>query len=145
MYDYYLGGKDNFPADREAAENALSVVPDGRAVARANRRFMVRAVRYLARQGIKQFVDLGAGIPTSPNVHEVARGTIPDAHVVYVDNDPVVTVHNRALLANNNSGIGAMHGDIRYPLDIATSEALRQVIDFSQPVAVLWLLAWSGP
>lgn len=139
MYDYYLGGKDNFPADRVAAETALSVVPDGRAVARANRRFMVRAVRYLARQGINQFVDLGTGIPTSPNVHEVARGIIPDARVVYVDNDPVVTAHNRALLANNNSGIAAVHGDIRYPLDIATSDALRQAIDFSQPVAALFV------
>ena len=139
MYDYYLGGKDNFTADREAAEKALSVIPEGRAVARANRRFMVRAVRYLARNGIKQFIDLGTGIPTRPNVHEAARGITPDAHVVYVDNDPVVTMHNRALLANNNTGVVALHGDIRYPQGIATSEPLRRVIDFSQPVAVLFV------
>jgi len=129
MYDYYLGGKDNFPADREAAEKALSVVQQGRAVAWANRRFLVRAVRYLARNGIRQFIDLGTGIPTSPNVHEVARSITPDARVVYVDNDPVVTLHNRALLANNNTGIAALHGDIRYPLDIATNDALRNLQD----------------
>jgi hypothetical protein len=139
MYDYYLGGKDNFPADRAAAEKALSVVPDGRAVARANRRFMVRAVRYLARNGIRQFIDLGTGIPTSPNVHQVARGIAPDARVVYIDNDPVVTLHNRALLANNNSGISALHGDIRYPLDVAKGYALHRAIDFRQPVAVLFV------
>ena len=104
MYDYYLGGKDNFPVDREAAEEALTVVPQGRAIARANRRFLVRAVRYLAQNGIRQFIDLGTGIPTSPSVHEVAREIVPDARVVYVDNDPVVTVHNRALLANNRRG-----------------------------------------
>jgi hypothetical protein len=139
IYDYYLGGKDNFPADRQAAELALSVVPDGRAVARANRRFMVRAVRYLARNGIKQFIDLGTGIPTSPNVHEVAREITSDARVVYVDNDPVVTIHNRALLANNNDGVAALHGDIRYPLEIAKSRTLRRVIDLAQPVAVLFI------
>jgi hypothetical protein len=139
MYDYYLGGKDNFPADRRAAEKALSVVPQGRAVARANRRFMVRAVKYMARNGIKQFIDLGTGIPTSPNVHEIVRGIAPDARIAYVDNDPVVTIHNRALLANNNDGVAAIHGDIRYPLDIVTSRTLRQIIDFGQPVAVLFV------
>jgi len=139
MYDYYLGGKDNFPADRRAAEKALSVVPQGRAVARANRSFMVRAVRFMARNGVRQFIDLGTGIPTSPNVHEIARGITPDARVAYVDNDPVVTMHNRTLLANNNDGIAAIYGDVRYPLDIVTSGALRQIIDFSQPVAVLFV------
>lgn len=139
MYDYYLGGKENFPADREAAEKALSVVPQGRAIAWANRRFMVRAVRHLARNGISQFIDLGTGIPTSPNVHEVARTIIPDARVVYLDNDPVVTAHNRALLANNKSGVFALHGDIRYPFDIVESAALRQIIDFSRPVAALFV------
>jgi S-adenosyl methyltransferase len=79
MYDYYLGGKDNFPADREAAEKAMSVVPQSRAVAWANRRFLIRAVKYLARNGITQFIDLGTGIPTSPNVHEVARRIVPEA------------------------------------------------------------------
>jgi hypothetical protein len=88
MYDYYLGGKDNFPVDREAAEQALSVVPFGREVARANREFLVRAVTFMARNGISQFIDLGTGLPTRPNVHEVARSIHPDARVLYVDNDP---------------------------------------------------------
>lgn len=87
MYYYHLGGKDHFPADREAAEKALSVVPSGRELARANRAFLVRAVKHLAGQGIDQFIDVGTGLPTSPNVHEVARSVIPDARVVYVDND----------------------------------------------------------
>jgi hypothetical protein len=139
MYDYYLGGKDNFSADRQAAEKALSVVPQGQAIAWANRRFMVRAVEHLARNGISQFIDLGTGIPTSPSVHEAARAITPDARVVYLDNDPIVTTHNRALLANNNSGVIALHGDIRYPFDILASAALSEVIDFSQPVAVLFV------
>jgi len=139
IYDYYLGGKDNFPADREAAERALSVLPQGRAVAWANRRFLVRAVRYLAHNGIRQFIDLGTGIPTRPNVHEVARSIVPTARVVYVDNDPEVTLHSRALLAKDRDGIAALYGDIRYPLAIVTNHALRQVIDFRQPVGVLFV------
>jgi S-adenosyl methyltransferase len=87
MYDYYLGGKDNFPADCEAAELALSVVPFGREVARVNRQFLVRAVMFMARNGIDQFIDLGTGLPTRPSVHEVARSVQPDARVLYVDND----------------------------------------------------------
>lgn len=87
MYDHYLGGKDNFPADREAAEQALSVVPFGREVALANRQFLVRAVTFMARSGIDQFIDLGTGLPTKPNVHEVAREILPGARVLYVDND----------------------------------------------------------
>jgi len=93
MYDYYLGGKDNFPADREAAEQALSVVPFGREVALANRQFLARAVTFMARNGIDQFVDLGMGIPSRPNVHEVARNIRPGARVLYVDNDPMVCAH----------------------------------------------------
>ena len=99
MYDYYLSGKDNFPRDREAAERALKVFPAGRDLAWANRRFMVSAVKFLARKGIDQFIDIGTGIPTSPNVHEVARSVNPAANVAYVDNDPVVLAHDRALLA----------------------------------------------
>jgi hypothetical protein len=139
MYDYYLGGKDNFAADRAAAEKALSVVPDGRKVAWANRRFLVRAVRYLARNGIEQFIDLGTGIPTSPNVHETARDFVPHARVAYVDNDPIVTVHNRALLELAGDGIIAVRGDIRYPLNIITNHAVREVIDFRQPVGILFV------
>jgi hypothetical protein len=139
MYDYYLGGKDNFAADRVAAEKVLSVVPCGRQIALANRRFLVRAVRHLARNGIGQFVDIGTGIPTSPNVHETARLANPAARVVYVDNDPVVIAHSKALLANGDLGIAAIHGDIRYPLDIITNATLNGIIDFRSPVAVLFV------
>jgi S-adenosyl methyltransferase len=95
IYDYLLGGKDNYAADRLAGQRALAAIPEIRNVARANSRFLVRAVRFAAEQGIGQFIDLGTGFPTSPNVHEVARGTCPGANVIYVDNDPVVTAHNR--------------------------------------------------
>jgi hypothetical protein len=138
IYDYYLGGHDNYPADQAAAENALTAVPQGRTIARANRRFLARAVRYMADQGIGQFIDLGTGIPTRPNVHEVARSVIPGARVVYVDNDPLVTAHNRALLARAE-GIAAVHGDIREPHGILTSPELGQLIDFDQPVGVLFV------
>jgi S-adenosyl methyltransferase len=137
MYDYYLGGKDNWAADRAAAEKALSVVPRGRQIALANRRFLARSVKYIAGCGISQFVDIGTGIPTSPNVHETARLLSPDARVAYVDNDPVVIAHNRALLADERNGIAVVQGDIRSPLDIITNPALTRVIDFSRPLAVL--------
>jgi hypothetical protein len=139
MYDYYLGGKDNFAADRDAAEKALSVVPDGRKVAWANRRFLVRATRYLASKGIDQFIDLGTGIPTSPNVHETAKEIVGGARVAYVDNDPIVTVHNRALLESAGSGIIAVRGDIRYPLNVLANHAVGEVIDFSRPVGILFV------
>jgi S-adenosyl methyltransferase len=139
MYDYYLGGKDNFAVDRAAAEKALAVVPDGRQVAWANRRFLVRAVKYLARQGIEQFIDLGTGIPTSPNVHETARSIIPGARVAYVDNDPIVIVHDRALLASVGKRIIAVRGDVRYPLNILANHALGEVIDFRRPVGILFV------
>jgi len=139
MYDYYLGGKDNFAADRTAAEKALSVVPNGKQVAWANRRFLVRVVKHLARNGISQFIDLGTGIPTSPNVHEVARSINPGSRVVYVDNDPLVTVHSRALLADIDEGIAAIYGDIRYPRNITLDAKVREVIDFSLPVGVLFV------
>src|ERR1700735_3861943 len=98
MYTYFLGGKDNYPADREAAEEVLAVTPDARLFARTNRAFLRRAVRYLAADGMRQFVDIGAGLPTQENVHEVAQGVTPEARVVYVDNDPVVLAHGRAML-----------------------------------------------
>ncbi len=138
MYDYYLGGKDNYAVDREAAEKALSVVPDGRWVARANRSFLVRAVSLMAERGVRQFVDLGTGIPTSPSVDEVARAVHADARVLYVDNDATVTVHNRALLAKSQ-GIVALDGDIRQPYKIFASPELQELIDFGQPVGVLFV------
>jgi hypothetical protein len=138
MYDYYLGGKDNFPADREAAEQALSVVPFGREVARANRQFLVRAVMFMAREGIGQFIDLGTGLPTRPNVHEVARSIHPQARVLYVDNDPMVCSHARALLATND-GVAAIQGDIRAPRAILDDPVTRAMIDFTRPVGVLFV------
>ena len=138
MYDYYLGGKDNFPADREAAEQALSVVPFGRQVARANRQFLVNVVTFMARGGISQFIDLGTGLPTSPNVHEVARSIHPHARVLYVDNDPMVCSHARALLATND-GVAAIQGDIRTPQSILNDPLTRTTIDFTRPVGVLFV------
>ena len=138
MYDYYLGGKDNFAADRAAAEKALAVVPNGRQIAQANRHFLAHAVVLMANHGIRQFIDLGTGIPTSPAVHELASMIQPGAHVLYVDNDPTVTVHNQALLAKS-AGVRAIHGDIRAPYGIFTSPALEEFIDFDQPVGVLFV------
>lgn len=138
MYDYYLGGKDNFQADREAAEQALSVVPFGRDVARANRQFLARAVTFMAREGIGQFIDLGTGLPTRPNVHEVARSIQPDARVLYVDNDPMVCSHARALLATND-GVVAIQGDVRTPQAILIDPVTRALIDFTRPVGVLFV------
>jgi hypothetical protein len=139
MYDYYLGGKNNFAADRAAADIALSAVPDGKKAARDNREFLVRAVRYLAGEGIDQFIDLGTGIPTSPNVHEVAQGTNPASVVAYVDNDPMAVAHGRALLADSGNGTIAVDGDIRHALSILTDSPVRDLIDFSRPVGVLFV------
>jgi len=136
MYDYYLGGKDNFEADREAAEKAMSIYPEIRMIARGNRGFMSRAVRNAAESGIRQFIDLGTGIPTIPNVHEIARQTHADARVVYVDNDPIVSVHNRAL-RETRDGVIAIDADIRRHADVTGHPDVRRLIDFDQPVAVL--------
>lgn len=136
MYDYYLGGKDNFPADREAAEKVIAAYPQTRALAVENRRFLARAVEFLASQGIRQFVDLGTGLPTSPNVHEVAQKIRPDARVVYVDNDPVVTAHSRAL-CGGYAGVAVIDGDIRWPQEILTDWRLTDLIDLAEPVAFL--------
>ncbi len=138
MYDYYLGGKDNYEADREAAEKALSIVPFGRSIARANRYFLMHAVLVMADQGITQYIDLGTGLPTSPSVHELARAIQPGAHVLYVDNDAVVTAHNRAILANR-LGIEAIQADIRDPDAILANPELLSLIDFTKPVGVLFV------
>lgn len=136
MYDYYLGGKDNFPADREAAKRQMAVNPQASRAVHNNRRFLVRAVRFVAEQGIDQYVDLGAGIPTSPNVHEVARELDPGARIAYVDNDPVVVSHSRALRATE-PGVMAIEADAR---DTDTILArLTGHLDWSRPVAVLAL------
>jgi hypothetical protein len=136
MYDYYLGGKDNFPADREAAEQALAATPAVRDMARQNRAFLQRVVRFLARDaGIRQFIDIGTGLPTQGNVHEIAQAITPDARVVYVDNDPIVIVHSDALLAGHNTT--AIQADLREPNVILEHPEVREVIDLDQPVAIL--------
>lgn len=137
MYDYYLGGKDNFAADRAAAERVLATAPEARTAARANRAFLGRAVHYLAAEcGVRQFVDIGAGLPSQGAVHEVAHRVDPDARVVYVDYDPVVGAHAEALLACHDT-IRFVPADLRDPADVLGHPGTRALIDFDQPVAVL--------
>jgi O-methyltransferase involved in polyketide biosynthesis len=138
IYDYLLYGKDNFAVDRAAAEKLMESRLDPRRLSLANRAFLYRAVRFLARQGVAQYLDLGSGLPTSPSVHEVARDVIPGARVAYVDHDPIVVRHNDALLATRD-GVTTIRGDIRDPDTILADEALAACIDFRQPVAVLLL------
>ncbi|MCK2221786.1 SAM-dependent methyltransferase [Actinomadura sp. ATCC 31491] len=136
LYDYYLGGKDHFPADREAAERILKVAPEVRAAARANRAFLGRAVRHLAEAGIRQFLDVGTGLPTQESVHQVAAKVAPGSQVVYVDVDPVVLVHARALLSGQ-PGTAVVQGDLRKPAEILGHPEVLGAIDFSRPVGVL--------
>jgi hypothetical protein len=137
MYDYFLGGKDNFAVDRDRAEEVIRQSPHVPFMAHANRDFLGRAVWYLAGEcGIRQFIDIGTGLPTQENVHQVAQRTVSRARVVYVDNDPLVLVHARALLADNPN-THVMAGDLREPWAILSDPHVRGVIDFSQPVAVL--------
>ena len=138
VYDYILGGKDNFAVDRAAAERILEAAPDSRLLAQLQRKFLVRVVRLMAESGIRQFIDLGTGIPTSPSVHEAARSVDPSACAVYVDYDPMVVVHNRALLETAD-GVVAIEGDLRRPDEILADPALRALIEFDEPVAVLML------
>ncbi len=135
MYDHFLHGKDNFAADREAADKLTALMPQLPAIARDNRAFVRRAVRFAAGRGIRQFIDVGAGLPTQGNVHEVARGAAPDATVVYVDNDPVVCTHGRALLADG--AVGIVEADLRRPDQILGDPLTRTLIDFAEPVALL--------
>jgi S-adenosyl methyltransferase len=136
MYDYLLGGKDNYAVDRAAVEEALKVWPDMAFTARANRAFLGRAVRYLAGEaGIRQFLDIGTGIPTAGNAHEVAQAIAPECRVVYVDYDPVVLAHARALLDSHEAGATEfIDADLR-DTDTILAEANR-LLDFSRPVAV---------
>jgi S-adenosyl methyltransferase len=138
MYDYLLGGKDNFAADRVAAEQLLAVIPDVAAIAADNRAFLGRAVRYLTSQGVRQFLDLGSGLPTRSNVHEVAQRDAPDTRVVYVDYDPVVALHGKALLATSGDVV-SLHADLTDPSSILEHPDLRQVLDLSQPVGLICL------
>ncbi|MFH8634345.1 SAM-dependent methyltransferase [Streptomyces lydicus] len=136
MYDYYLGGWDNYEVDRVAAERVIEVHPQVRLSARANRAFLRRAVRTLVGDGIRQIIDIGTGIPTSPNTHEVARETAPDTRVVYVDNDPIVATHAGARLTDTTH-TGFVLGDVREPRAILDHPTVRELIDFDRPVALL--------
>ncbi len=144
MYNYGLGGKDNFAADREAVQSLFKLAPENAYVPKANRQFLGKAVRFAAEQGIRQFIDLGAGLPSQGSTHEVARLVQPDAHVVYVDSDPVVLAHARALLAGNDSGLAVIGEDIRNPTLILEHPETRRLIDFSQPAAVLFVAVVHG-
>jgi trans-aconitate methyltransferase len=137
VYNYWLGGKDNFAADRAAGEQAIKAFPNIVLSARANRAFLARAVRFLAEEaGIRQFLDIGTGIPSANNTHEVAQSVAPESRVVYVDNDPVVLAHARALLASNPEGAtDYIDADLRNPQQILAGA--ERLLDFSRPVAVM--------
>jgi hypothetical protein len=139
MYDWWLGGRHNFAADRALGEAFVQAIPTIRDMAQANRSFLERAVGYLVRDaGVRQFLDIGTGIPTSPNLHEVATGIDPRCRVVYVDNDPIVLAHSRALIAGTAPGtIEYLHADLREPDRILGDPALAATLDLTQPVALI--------
>jgi hypothetical protein len=136
VYDFFLGGKDNFAADRELAARIAALSPDWVQACRDNRQFVGRAVTWAAGQGIRQFLDLGAGLPTYPAVHETAREIIPDARVCYVDNDPVVATHARALLTEP-SGVDVAEVDLSDPAGVLEHPKVTRIIDPAEPVCVL--------
>lgn len=138
MYDYLLGGSYNFPADRETAERALVINPDMRKIVVANRTYLCRAVRYLLDQGIDQFLEVGSGLATAGNVHEMVQATNPTARVVYVDIDPVAYHLNLAILKDNPLA-AAIRADARQPEQILSHPQVRSLLDFDRPVAVLLL------
>ena len=137
VYDYWLGGKDNFTVDREVGEKVLEIHPETVLSVQANRKFLERSVRYLATtEGISQFLDVGTGLPSANNTHEVAQAAIPQARVVYVDNDPIVLAHARALLTSSPEGAtGYLDADIKDTDEILAGAA--RLLDFSQPVGVM--------
>jgi len=136
-YDYLLGGKDNFPADRAVVEEALKFAPEARDRVRANRAFLRRVVKFLVGEvGIRQILDIGTGLPTQDNVHEVASRLAPDTRVVYVDNDPIVLVHAQALLSEEKTTT-VIQADMRSPQAILDHPETRRMLDFDQPMAVL--------
>jgi O-methyltransferase involved in polyketide biosynthesis len=140
-YDYWLGGKDNFAADRDSGDRIAEVFPSIRTAVRENRRFLHRVVAYLAAEaGIRQFIDIGAGIPTRPTVHDLAQAIDPTCRVAYVDNDPMVLAHARALMTSSLEGVTAyVQADLRDPEAILADPALTAAIDFTRPVAVLMI------
>jgi SAM-dependent methyltransferase len=136
VWDYWLGGKDNFAADRELAEKMLAIHPVSAQMARENRQFLGRAVSYVAARGVRQFVDVGAGLPTALNTHEIAQRVTPEARVAYVDNDPVVISHARSLLAKS-PGVIAVPGDMRDPAGILSDAGLTGLISLAEPACVI--------
>ncbi|MCP9212858.1 SAM-dependent methyltransferase [Streptomyces cucumeris] len=138
MYDYFLGGKTHYAVDTQAAEQVEAVWPDVKPWTRANRAFMHRATRWLAAEaGIRQFLDIGTGIPTEPNLHQVAQGVAPESRVVYADNDPIVLAYAQALLLSTPEGRTAyMHADITEPEAILAAEELHSTLDLTRPVAL---------
>lgn len=138
-YNYWTGGKDHFAADRESGDRIAAAFPTIRTAARENRAFLHRAVNFLAGQaGIRQFLDIGTGIPASPNVHELAQTITPDARVAYVDNDPMVVAHMRALTSSTPEGATTyLHADLRHPGQILTHPDLTATLDLTQPVGLL--------
>ena len=145
IYDYLLNGKDNFAADREVAERLMAVAPLTVEVTRENRQFLARAVTWAANQGTKQFIDLGCGLPTVPNTHETARAVTGGSRVAYVDNDPVVLAHLRALAAKDDPGVTVVGGDVREPNTIL--DAVAAGVDLSEPACLLmgFLLHFFAP
>lgn len=139
LYDYFLGGKDNFTADREAAQLVLRSCPGARVAARENRTFLARSVGYLAGEvGIRQFLDIGTGLPTANNTHEVAQRIAPDSRVVYADNDPLVLAHVRALLTSSPDGrTRYIEADLRRPEKILANRVVRETLDFTRPIALM--------
>jgi len=139
FWDYLLGGKDNYPIDREVGEQVLAIFPDLLDSARADRGFLLRVVRYLVKEaGIRQLLDIGTGLPTVNNTHQVAQATAPECRIVYVDNDPMVLVHARALLTSTSQGkTDYLHADVRDPEAILDQAA--QTLDFQQPIALMLL------
>lgn len=136
MYDYYLGGSHNFAADRDMAQQAIEILPELPQNMRTNRAFLRRAVRFLVDAGVRQFLDIGSGIPTAGNVHEVAQRASPDVRVVYVDSDPVAVAHSRAILAGDES-TGVVQADLRQPDQVLSDPELRRLLDLDKPIAVL--------
>ncbi|MEU9050947.1 SAM-dependent methyltransferase [Streptomyces sp. NPDC048384] len=135
MYDWYLGGKDNYPVDEAMGQQMLALDPRVPVMARVNRAFMHRTTRWLAKNGVRQFLDVGTGIPTEPNLHQIAQGIAPDARVVYCDNDPIVLAHAAALLRGADEGATEyLQADVRNP--DAILEGARKILDFSRPVAL---------
>ena len=148
IYDYWLGGKDNFAVDRAVGEAIIQAIPGMRYMAGENRKFVHRAARDLvAKEGIRQFLDIGTGIPARPNLHEIAQELAPETRVVYVDNDPIVLVHARALMISTEEGRSEyVSADIRHPESILTERVLAETLDLTKPVgltliAILMLLS----